>query len=148
MWLTPVYVSALPAALRARTRQSGGAAIEFALILPVFIALLSGVLDFGWVFFQQTNLQAAVREGARLGVMKATTATPDPLATATTRVDTALTDYKFATAGRTVTAAYSGASPNLLLSVKAVVPFHPLIGLTPTPATLTSSLTMLVEQQP
>ena len=148
MWLTPVYVSALPAALRARTRQSGGAAIEFALILPVFIALLSGVLDFGWVFFQQTNLQAAVREGARLGVMKATTATPDPRATATTRVGTALTEYKFATAGRTVAAAYSGASPNLLLSVKATVPFQPLIGLAPTPATLTSSLTMLVEQQP
>jgi Flp pilus assembly protein TadG len=134
--------------IHARAARAGGAAIEFALVLPVFLALLSGVLDFGWVFFQQTNLQAAVREGARSGAMTATTATPDPRSAATNRVGSALAEYSFDTADSKITAVYTGASPNLLLSVSATVTFHPLIGLTPTPETLTSALTMLVEQQP
>jgi len=133
--------------LHARAASAGGAAIEFALVLPVFLALLSGIVDFGWVFFQQTNLQAAVREGARMGAMTATTATTDPRAVATLRVGAALTEYSLDIDGGKVTAVYAGSSPNLLLSVSATVPFRPLIGLTPTPETLTSSLTMLVEQQ-
>lgn len=134
--------------IHARAARAGGAAIEFALVLPVFLALLSGIVDFGWVFFQQTNLQAAVREGARMGAMTATTGTPDPRAVATLRVGAALTEYSLNIDGGKVTAVYAGSSPNLLLSVSATVPFRPLIGLTPTPETLNSSLTMLVEQQP
>lgn len=83
-----------------------------------------------------------------MGAMTATTGTPDPRAVATLRVGAALTEYSLNTDGGKVTAVYAGSSPNLLLSVSATVPFRPLIGLTPTPETLNSSLTMLVEQQP
>ena len=49
-------------------RQKGAAAVEFALILPVLLILLFGVIDFGVLFGQNISLQAAAREGARQGV--------------------------------------------------------------------------------
>jgi len=49
-------------------RQRGAAAVEFALILPLLLAMVLGVIDFGVVFGQNLSLQSAAREGARQGV--------------------------------------------------------------------------------
>ena len=51
-----------------RRRQRGGAAIEFALILPVFFLLLMGLLDWGFYFFVDLATTNAAREGARAAV--------------------------------------------------------------------------------
>ncbi|GAA3673074.1 hypothetical protein GCM10023081_09300 [Arthrobacter ginkgonis] len=51
-----------------REKQRGATAVEFALILPLLIAMLMGVIDFGLAFSQNISLQAAAREGARQGV--------------------------------------------------------------------------------
>ena len=48
---------------------SGAAALEFALVLPLFAFLLCGIIDFGRYFFIQHTLQFATREGARLGLV-------------------------------------------------------------------------------
>ncbi|MCR5835852.1 MAG: pilus assembly protein [Lachnospiraceae bacterium] len=39
--------------------------VEFALVLPILIALVCGIMDFGWLFFNYLSLQNATREGAR-----------------------------------------------------------------------------------
>lgn len=49
-------------------RQRGASIVEFAIILPLFVSLLFGVIDFGIALAQQINLQGAAREGARQGV--------------------------------------------------------------------------------
>lgn len=49
-------------------RQRGATAVEFALILPMLLAMLLGVADFGVAYGQNISLQAAAREGAREGV--------------------------------------------------------------------------------
>ncbi len=49
-------------------RQRGASAVEFAIILPLFVSLLFGVIDFGLALAQQINLQGAARESARQGV--------------------------------------------------------------------------------
>ena len=47
--------------------ECGAAIVEFAIIFPVLIVLLFGMIDFGRAFFIRNNLVAAVREGARVG---------------------------------------------------------------------------------
>lgn len=49
-------------------RQRGAAAVEFALILPLLLSMLLGVIDFGVAYSQNISVQGAAREGARQGV--------------------------------------------------------------------------------
>ncbi len=49
--------------------QRGGVLIEFALILPLFLALLFGMITFSTAFYNKTVLTMASREGARAGVV-------------------------------------------------------------------------------
>jgi Flp pilus assembly pilin Flp len=49
-------------------RQRGAAAVEFALIVPLLVSLVLGVIDFGMALGQNISLQGAAREGARQGV--------------------------------------------------------------------------------
>jgi len=44
----------------------GSAAIEFALVAPVFFILLMGTIETGVIFFAQSTLQNAVNDAARM----------------------------------------------------------------------------------
>lgn len=57
---------------RAR-RQRGAAAVEMALVLPLLLALVLGVVDLGLAVYTQSVLSNASREGARAGVVLALT---------------------------------------------------------------------------
>ena len=46
-------------------REVGQAMVEFALVLPVFLILLGGIIDFGWVFGNKLVAANASREAAR-----------------------------------------------------------------------------------
>jgi hypothetical protein len=46
---------------------SGQALVEFALILPIFLILLFGIIDFGRYVYTANSLNNAAREGARIG---------------------------------------------------------------------------------
>lgn len=50
-------------------REDGQAMVEFALILPIFLLILCGIIDFGWLFYNQLSLNNACREGARYAVV-------------------------------------------------------------------------------
>ncbi|WP_081788306.1 TadE/TadG family type IV pilus assembly protein [Candidatus Blastococcus massiliensis] len=45
--------------------ERGAAAVEFALIAPVLLLLLLGIVEFSKAFHDQASLSAAAREGAR-----------------------------------------------------------------------------------
>jgi len=53
-------------ARRARDGQRGQGMVEFAIIVPVFLLLLMGMLEFGFVFTHNLSLEYATREGARV----------------------------------------------------------------------------------
>lgn len=55
--------------MRKLLRESGAAAVEFALVLPLLLILLAGIVDFGRAFYTQVVLTNAAREGARLVAM-------------------------------------------------------------------------------
>ncbi len=52
-----------------RDRERGAAAVEFAIILPLFVLLIFGTMEAGWFFSQQVEIRNAAREGARLAVV-------------------------------------------------------------------------------
>jgi TadE-like protein len=55
---------------RGRTaRDRGSAAVEFALVLPVLLLILFGIIDFGRALNAQIELTGAAREGARLAAL-------------------------------------------------------------------------------
>jgi Flp pilus assembly protein TadG len=48
-----------------RNSDRGAAAVEFALVLPVLIVLILGIVEFGRVYNVQISITNAAREGAR-----------------------------------------------------------------------------------
>ena len=52
---------------RSHAGQRGQGMVEFAIIVPVFLLLLMGMLEFGFVFTHNLTLEYATREGARAG---------------------------------------------------------------------------------
>jgi hypothetical protein len=63
-------------------RAPGQALVEFTIIIPVFLLLLSGMIEFGAAFSDRLTLGNATREGARVGSSlvtgSTTTCTGDP----------------------------------------------------------------------
>lgn len=48
--------------------------MEFAVVLPLLLVLLFGIIEFGWVFMVRQTLTNAAREGCRAAVLKSATA--------------------------------------------------------------------------
>ncbi len=51
---------------RGRSADRGAAAVEFALLLPLLLLIVLGIIDFGRMLNAQQTLTQAAREGARL----------------------------------------------------------------------------------
>ena len=54
---------------RFRRSEKGQALVECALVRPLLLALLCGIIDFGWLYYNQITLNNAAREGARYAVV-------------------------------------------------------------------------------
>ena len=55
--------------VESRSPRRGQALVEFAVIIPLFLALLMGVMDFGRVIWATTSLASAAREAARYAIV-------------------------------------------------------------------------------
>jgi Flp pilus assembly protein TadG len=58
-----------------RADEAGAAAVELAIILPVLLLILLGILEFGREYSKYLVLQGAAREGARVAAVRADQAT-------------------------------------------------------------------------
>ncbi len=54
-------------------KQRGAAAVEFAVVAPIFVLLLFGMIEYGRMVMVQQMLTNATREGARRAVLDGTT---------------------------------------------------------------------------
>lgn len=71
--------------LHASKKQRGAAAVELAILLPIVLLIIGGIVDFGRFFFYGIQLTNAAREGAR-----AASITGTPTTVVQTRVSSAL----------------------------------------------------------
>lgn len=49
--------------------EDGAALVEFALIAPLLILLVLGIVEFGWLFGQYNDVRHGAREGARFAAV-------------------------------------------------------------------------------
>jgi Flp pilus assembly pilin Flp len=107
-----------------RRNEKGAAIVEFALVVPLLLLLLWGIVDIGRAFYTLNNLASAVREGARTAAVMAT----DPTTTANktlikTAVTTAFTPIGPPLKPESVFVTLA----NRQVTVKASYPFAPLV---------------------
>ena len=50
-------------------RQEGASAVEFAIILPLLLILVFGIIEFSILFYDKAMITNASREGARVGIV-------------------------------------------------------------------------------
>jgi Flp pilus assembly protein TadG len=50
-------------------REEGAAMVEFALVLPILLMILIGIMEFGIILYRQEVITNASREGARAGII-------------------------------------------------------------------------------
>jgi Flp pilus assembly protein TadG len=135
--------------------QSGAAAVEFALVLPIFLAVLFGMIDFGWYYYQRFTLAAAVRDGIRFGVTVAVSQDPWTTGQLRAKSDLALPGSPINSATPTwgpstgkISTMAGQPIPNQFLTLSATMPFTPLVGFVPfLPTTMSYSMSMLLEVQ-
>ena len=60
--------------VRRRQRSGGQSLVEFALILPIILLIMFGIVDFGLAFDASIGISNAAREGARQGTTVPSTA--------------------------------------------------------------------------
>jgi len=64
-------------ARKLRNSEKGQALVEFTMILPIFLMLLFGLVDFGRGFYTWLLVSNAAREGARIAAVQSDNATID-----------------------------------------------------------------------
>ena len=89
--------------LRRPGRTKGQSMVEFALVLPIFLLIVLGLVDLGRAVFAYTSITNAVREAGRLAIVNQ---------------DTTLINQR----GREQTAVAESTAPNLTILFKEVTP--------------------------
>lgn len=55
--------------------RRGAVVVEMAIVSPLLLAMLFGIIEFGWLFTVQHTMVNASREGARVGILQGATIT-------------------------------------------------------------------------
>jgi Flp pilus assembly protein TadG len=93
----------------------GAAAIEFALVLPLLLALVLGAIDWGYYFFVEQVVVNAAREGARVGTLQSNATQADALNNAQSACTSFITQAGLNSAGATCTPS-TGAGPSIVVT--------------------------------
>ncbi|WP_041464053.1 TadE/TadG family type IV pilus assembly protein [Pelodictyon luteolum] len=123
--MRPTPTLPFPKARCIRSRK-GSVLVEFALILPVFLALLFGVVSFSAALYNKTVLTMATREGARAGVLFVPDRTDAIIRSSATLAADRVCQNNLISFGAPVSAAVStNSTPTLdnILTVSATVDF-------------------------
>lgn len=131
-----------------RRARRGSNIIEFALILPVFVALFTGIMEFSWVFFLHAAVVNAVRDGCRAGAVTPQTDSPDTAAIDhMTYLMSAWSPCGTNPSLCNFSAVSQGSSPEESLVCTIDFTYEPLVGMVPAPERMTATATVLFELQ-
>ena len=134
-----------------RRNRRGGQAIEFALILPVFVAMITAIFEFGWMFFVRSPVIHAVRDGCRAGAVIPPDESPTAQEVATGEMTDFLAGYSIDCRGDTercgITINITGETPFQTMDCTLAIAYEPLIGLVPHPSQLSARSVVMFEIQ-
>ena len=144
-------VAALQSRPRAEDRsQRGLAVVELALLLPLLMLVLFGVIEYGWMFLKNQQIADAARTGARVAVTEGATN-----ALVTARVEQALATSNLGSSGYVlilVPSDISTAPPGSTVRVEILVPYANIaltgVPIVPVPDGLASQTSMVKEGTP
>jgi len=131
--------------------RRGANAIEFALTLPIFVALVTAIFEFGWMFFMRSTVIHAVRDGCRAGAVIPQADVPSPESVATERMSDFLAGYNIdcrsdsERCGIAITT--TGESPYETMDCSLSVIYEPVVGLIPHPEQLGARSVVMFELQ-
>jgi Flp pilus assembly protein TadG len=124
-----------------RHNETGQTMTEFAIVLPLLVVLLFGIIQFGILFNNYVTLTDAVRSGAREGAVSRNDA--DPTGAATTAVRNSAADLNQTNLAVTVNSAWQAGTD---VTVTATYPWSiSLLGWVIDGGTLSSKTTERVE---
>jgi len=117
--------------------QSAQALVEFALVLPLFLLLVTGIFDVARAVWQENTLAFAAREGTRYAIVHGASGVPvvgpcsscvNPVSNNLGNVVSAVTNNAIGVYSITVTVDYpdGGNNRNQRVTVDATAPFTPL----------------------
>jgi Flp pilus assembly protein TadG len=116
--------------LRRRTER-GSVAVEFALVLPILMVLVFGIIDFGRAFNAQETLTQAAREGSRLAAL-CNSASPSTCGDVTSRTQAAAPNLAGMSVAPSVCAVGATSATDAVVTTTWTVSFSsPLVGLIP-----------------
>jgi Flp pilus assembly protein TadG len=132
-----------------RLNERGAVAAEFALLLPVLLTILFGIIEFGMIMYGREVVTNASREGARAGIVqRVPPLTPGEITTVATNY---LTGTGINAADVVIAVPASGGVTGTPVTVTAtysypwLIPYIPtMLGL-PAPLPIAMSTTMLHE---
>jgi Flp pilus assembly protein TadG len=90
--------------------EKGAAVVEFAVILPLLLLLVFGIIEFGLLIYNKAMITNASREGARIGIVYRTDRSTADAAIVNT-VDNYLADYLVTFGGTGVHTTVTNPSP-------------------------------------
>ena len=133
------------ARLRRRSNRRAVALMEMALVLPLLVLFLFGMMEYGWIFLNMQQITTAARHGARMGVK------PDATSgDVTAAVASVMSSAGLGGSGYTVSFSDPGGlATGAELRVTVVVTYANIeltgIPVIPVPATLRSGVSMAKE---
>lgn len=139
--------------MRTPHARRGGNAVEFALLMPVYLLLAFGAMDYGWVMYHVAAAHSAAHHGCR----RATLVDPGPggtnagevLATAQEAMVEHFDEHGpgCPPEGCIAVASLVGAVPQRSVSCRITLPIEPVLGFVPVPTELGASAVMRLEFQ-
>lgn len=136
----------------ARSRR-GAEALEFALVLPVFLALLAGAFDYGMLFFTQFRVNAELHQSLRWGALQRPTdlerefgGCEQCIEAATEDAVAVLAEIGIDMHARELTPSLAPLDGTCALVLEADIPHTPLVGLFHVPTTYTVKSALPAQQ--
>ena len=124
------------------TNRRGANAIEYALTVPVLIAIVFGLIEFSWFFYGKSTVTTAVHDGCREGAL-VSVETNDPIEVARTEIGNRLAGFDLLLLEVELT----GDAPNESLSCRADADYVSLIRFLPTGGSYSVDVEMRLEIQ-
>jgi Flp pilus assembly protein TadG len=140
--------------VRARSRR-GANAIEFALLLPIFVAVIAFSFEYSYYFFMRSTAMDAVRQGCRTGAVVPPQGSRDPADAASDAIKSNMSGSGFfgiscispADDRCEVSVSQDGDVPSQTLTCSIAMSYPSMTGLIPVPSTVEARSVQLLEIQ-